>query len=46
MTTLPHNLEAEKTIISAILQYPEIVPELVDALEPGDFYNEKHGIIF
>lgn len=46
MTTLPHNLEAEKTIISAILQYPEIVPELVDTLEPGDFYNEKHVIIF
>ena len=46
MTTLPNNLEAEKTVISAILQYPEIVPELVDMIEPGDFYNPKHGIIF
>ncbi len=46
MTTLPHNLEAEKTVISAILQYPEIVPELVDMIEPGDFYNPKHSIIF
>ena len=46
MTTLPHNLEAEKTVISAILQYPEIVPELVDMIEPGDFYNPKHRIIF
>lgn len=46
MTDLPHNLEAEKMVISAILQYPEIVPELVDMIEPGDFYNPKHGIIF
>jgi replicative DNA helicase len=46
MTDLPHNLEAEKTVISAILQYPEIVPELVDMIEPGDFYNPKHRIIF
>jgi len=46
MTNLPHNLEAEKTVISAILQYPEIVPELVDMIEPGDFYNPKHRIIF
>ena len=33
-------------VISAILQYPEIVPELVDMIEPVDFYNPKHGIIF
>lgn len=46
MTDLPHNLEAEKMVISAILQYPEIVPELVDMIEPVDFYNPKHGIIF
>ena len=45
MTDLPTTLNREDGY-SAILQYPEIVPELVDMIEPGDFYNPKHRIIF
>lgn len=43
---MPSNIYAEQTVLSAILQFPEIAPEIVDAIDADDFYQAKHRIIF
>lgn len=44
--SLPSNVIAEQTVISAILQYPEIAPEVADSVEVEDFYGLKNRIVF
>jgi replicative DNA helicase len=44
----PHNLEAEKSVLGAVLLderhlYPLLIEE---QLRPGDFYREQHGLVF
>src|ERR1700693_2794962 len=44
----PHNLEAEKSVLGAVLLderhlYPLLIEE---HLRPGDFYREQHGLVF
>ena len=45
---IPHNTEAEKAVLGAIIRYQNFVPEAVAKLNVEDFYeeNEKHRIIF
>uniref|UniRef100_A0A6M3IMV0 DNA 5'-3' helicase n=1 Tax=viral metagenome TaxID=1070528 RepID=A0A6M3IMV0_9ZZZZ len=42
----PQNLEAEESILSACLIYPESCDEIVDLLRPEHFYKSAHVKIF
>ena len=43
----PQNLEAEKSILGACLQFPEIVPEVISRLRtPEHFYLRTHRAVF
>ena len=44
--TPPAHLEAEQSVLGAILVRPESLDDLVDQLTPTDFYREAHGRIF
>ena len=43
--TLPHNLEAERSILGAVLLHDEVLEEL-DALSQADFYRQGHRLLF
>ena len=38
----PHNLEAEESILAAILIDNDVLMDVVDALDPSDFYRSAH----
>lgn len=42
----PANLEAEQSVLGAILLQGEALDRIVDILRPEDFYREAHGRIF
>lgn len=42
----PQNLEAEKSLIGSILLDKESINRVADMLEPGDFYNRAHQMIY
>lgn len=44
---MPHNLEAEQAVICALLINKEYAaPKAQAILEPEDFYQDRHGILF
>ena len=44
--TPPSSPEAEQSVLGAILVRPELLEEVIDILEPSDFYREAHGRIY
>lgn len=44
--TLPHNLEAEKSVLGAILLNDENLRQVSELLIPDDFYDLKHRVIY
>lgn len=46
MRTLPHNLEAERTVIGAMIISKNAVDESLRLLSSSDFYANEHQIIF
>jgi len=42
----PHNLEAEKAVLGAILLEKDVIVDVVELLKPEDFYRESHSIIY
>ncbi len=42
----PHNIEAEKSVIGAVLLDNKIFDQIVDIIAPNDFYKNSHRIIF
>jgi replicative DNA helicase len=46
VTNLPYNQEAERYVLSALLQFPDKQGEILDCLQVDDFFSEKHKIIF
>lgn len=42
----PQNLNAEESVLGAMLLHPHISPEIQDLIVAKDFYRESHGIIF
>ena len=43
---LPHNLEAEESVIGAMLISPRAVEAAADVLTASDFYRQSHGVMF
>jgi replicative DNA helicase len=44
--TLPHSIEMERSIIGAITQNPDLIYTVIDILQPEDFYDASHQIIY
>src|SRR6476619_5324873 len=44
--TLPHNLEAERSVLGAILLHNEAFHLAVEVIDSGDFYRDAHRRIF
>ncbi len=44
--TPPANLEAEQSILGAVLLRPQVLDQVSDLLRPEDFYRPVHGLIF
>ena len=42
----PQNLEAEESVLGAMLLSPGAIGAVTEVLSAGDFYRESHGIIF
>jgi len=42
----PQALEAEETVLGATMVSGNVLPVIVDVLEPRDFYRESHGKIY
>jgi len=47
-TTPPQNLEAEQSVLGAVLLSDTVLPALIidERLQPDDFYRSSHGIIY
>ena len=43
--TLPHNLDAERSVLGAILLRNEAINAAVEVLQPDDFYREAHQLL-
>lgn len=44
--TLPHNDEAERSVLGSILIDKDAIISVSEILKPGDFYNDLNGIIY
>lgn len=42
----PQNLDAEKSLLGAILIEEEVLADATEIVRPADFYDKNHGIIF
>ena len=43
--TLPHNLDAERSVLGAILLRNDTINAAVEVLQPDDFYREAHQLL-
>ncbi len=43
---LPHSIEAEQSVIGAVLADPSVLPIVVEKIKPDYFFNEQHKSIF
>lgn len=44
--TLPHNLEAERSVLGAVIVDNPVLPFAAQVLEPADFYRPGHRLVF
>ena len=44
--TLPHNIDAEKSVLGAILVNNEYYYKVIETLRPEDFYLDAHRVIY
>ena len=42
----PHDIDAEKSLLGALLIASDLLPEILTVLKPADFYDERHSTIF
>jgi len=42
----PHSLEAEQSVLGAILLDSDAIQRVIDIIEPDDFYRDAHKIIY
>ncbi len=45
-TTPPHNLEAEKTVLGALLIDPDVILKVLPILSASDFYDPVYQAVF
>lgn len=45
-TTLPHSEESERAVLAAVLLDPRLLPTVSGRLTDGDFFFEKHQVLY
>jgi len=45
-TTLPHSEESERAVLAAVLLDPRLLPTVSGRLTEGDFFLEKHQVLY
>ena len=40
---LPHSIEAEQSVLGAIIADPSILPTVIELIKPEYFYSEQHS---
>ncbi|MBO5383549.1 MAG: replicative DNA helicase [Ruminococcus sp.] len=43
---LPHSIEAEQSVIGAVISDPSVLPTVVELIKPEYFYSEQHKAIY
>ena len=46
LRSMPHNIEAEQTVIGSMLIDKTSIAEAVEVLKTEDFYKDAHKVIF
>jgi len=44
--TLPHNLDAERSVLGAVLLRNDVINHAVEIVKPEDFFRDAHRLIF
>ena len=44
--TPPQNIDAERSLLAALLLDKDAIGRVVDVVQPEDFYDDRHGLIF
>ena len=44
--SMPHSIEAEQTVLGAVLSDPQLLPSVIEFLKPESFYITKHKELF
>lgn len=42
----PHSIEAEESVLGALLIDPDSLVKIIDIIKPEDFYKDSHGLIY
>ena len=42
----PQNLDAEKSLLGAVLINEDVIADVAEIVRPDDFYDKQHGIIY
>ena len=42
----PQNIDAEMSLLGAILMDEEVMADIADKIHPNDFYDKRHSLIF
>ena len=43
---LPHSIEAEQSVLGAVLADPSVLPDVIQLIKPDYFYSEQHKSIY
>lgn len=43
---LPHSIEAEQSVLGAIISQPSVLPDVIEVIKPEYFYNEQHKALY
>lgn len=43
---LPHSIEAEQSVLGAVISDPSVLSEVVELIRPEYFYNEQHKALY
>ena len=43
---MPHNEQAEAIVLGTLINFPKKIEEVIDSLQPGDFYTIRHRILY
>lgn len=43
---LPHSIEAEQSVLGAIISQPSVISDVIELIKPEYFYNEQHKALF
>ena len=43
---LPHSIEAEQSVLGAIISQPSVLPDVIELIKPEYFYNEQHKALY